>query len=67
MYSYEAFCKRIRDDIRTVDEARNSTINFLIFTKQNGEDGIEVRVHDEDVWLTQKSIEQLLDCSTDNI
>ena len=48
-------------------QIRNSTVDFLVFTKQNGEDGIEVRIHDEDVWLTQKSIAQLFDCSTDNI
>lgn len=48
-------------------QIRNSTTDFLVFTKQNGEDGIEVRVHDEDVWLTQKSMAQLFDCSTDNI
>ena len=39
----------------------------LVFTKHNGEDGIEVRVHDEDVWLTQKSMVQIFDCPTDNI
>lgn len=48
-------------------QIRNSTIDFLVFTKQNSEDGIEVRVHDENVWLTQKSMAQLFDCSTDNI
>ena len=48
-------------------QIRNSTSDFLVFTKQNGEDGIEVRVHDEDVWLTQKSMARLFDCSTDNI
>lgn len=48
-------------------QIRNSTTDFLVFTKQNGEDGIEVRVHDEDVWLTQKSMAQLFECSTDNI
>ena len=26
-----------------------------------------VEIHDEDVWLTQKSMAQLFDCSTDNI
>lgn len=56
---------------KTIDEKnfqiRNSTIDFLVFTKQNSEDGIEVRVHDENVWLTQKSMAQLFDCSTDNI
>ena len=31
---------------------RNSTAEFLIFTQQAGEDGIEVRVADETVWLT---------------
>ncbi len=48
-------------------QIKNSTVDFLVFTKQNGEDGIEVRIHDEDVWLTQKSMAQLFDCSTDNI
>ena len=33
---------------------RNSTAEFLILTRQAGEDGIEVRVKDETVWLTQK-------------
>ncbi len=28
-------------------QIRNSTIDFLVFTKQNSEDGIEVRVQDE--------------------
>ncbi|MEG0649799.1 MAG: cell filamentation protein Fic, partial [Oscillospiraceae bacterium] len=35
-------------------QIRNSTTDFLVFTKQAEEDGIEVRVHDENVWLTQK-------------
>lgn len=48
-------------------QIRNSTADFLVFTKENREDSIEVRVHDEDVWLTQKSMAQLFECSTDNI
>lgn len=40
---------------------RNSTVDFLIFTKQNNEDSIEVRVQDENVWLTQSAISQLFD------
>lgn len=40
---------------------RNSTAEFLIFTSQAGEDGIEVRVEDENVWLTQKLIAKLFD------
>ncbi|MDD2734463.1 MAG: virulence RhuM family protein [Desulfuromonadaceae bacterium] len=35
---------------------RNSTTEFLIFSKQAGENSIEVRVEDETVWLTQKLI-----------
>ena len=48
-------------------QIRNSTADFLIFTKQAGEGGIEVRVFKESVWLTQKGMAQLFDCSTDNI
>lgn len=40
---------------------RNSTAEFLVFTNQAGEDGIEVRVEDENVWLTQKLIARLFD------
>jgi hypothetical protein len=40
---------------------RNSTVDFLVFTRDAGEDGIEVRVQDHDVWLTQKAISQLFD------
>jgi len=40
---------------------RNSTAEFLIFTRQAGEAGIEVRVADETVWLTQKLIGVLFD------
>lgn len=42
-------------------QIRNSTVDFLVFTKDAHEDGIEVRVQDHDVWLTQKSIGQLFD------
>lgn len=48
-------------------QIRNSTTDFLVFTKQSDTDGIEVRVHNESVWLTQKSMAQLFDCSSDNI
>ena len=40
-------------------QIRNSTVDFLVFTRDAGEDGIEVRVQDNDVWLTQKAISQL--------
>jgi len=40
-------------------QIRNSTAEFLIFTGQAGEDGIEVRVEGETVWLTQRLIAEL--------
>ena len=40
---------------------RNSTAEFLIFTNQAGEDGIEVRYQDETIWLTQKLMAELFD------
>lgn len=48
-------------------QIRNSTTEFLIFTNQVKEDGIEVRVQDETIWLSQKLMAVLFDCSTDNI
>ena len=46
---------------------RNSAAEFLIFTNQAKEDGIEVRVQGETIWLSQKLMSALFDCSTDNI
>ncbi len=40
-------------------QIRNSTADFLIFTRQNGEDGIAVRVEDENVWLRVEAIATL--------
>lgn len=40
-------------------QIRNSTVDFLVFTKDAGESGIEVRVQDGDVWLTQKALAEL--------
>lgn len=46
---------------------RNSTAEFLIFTSQVGESSIEVCYEDETVWLTQKMMALLFECSVDNI
>ena len=40
-------------------QIRNSTTDFLIFTRDANEEGIEVRVQNNDVWLTQKAISEL--------
>jgi len=42
-------------------QIRNSTAEFLVFTSQAGENGVEVRVEDETVWLTQKLIAVLFE------
>ncbi|MBF0155388.1 MAG: virulence RhuM family protein [Magnetococcales bacterium] len=40
---------------------RNSTAEFLIFTQQAGEDGIEVRYQNDTIWLSQKLMAELFD------
>jgi hypothetical protein len=37
-------------------QIRNSTTDFLIFTRQNGEDGIAVRIENENVRLTSEAM-----------
>lgn len=46
---------------------RNSTAEFLIFTTQTQEKGIEVRYEDENLWLTQKMMSQLFDVGVPTI
>ena len=46
---------------------RNQTTDFLIFSKEKGGDGIEVRVEDETIWLTQKLMADLFGTTTQNI
>jgi hypothetical protein len=46
---------------------RNSTAEFLIFSYQTGGDGVEVRVQDGTVWLSQKNMGWLFNTSSDNI
>lgn len=48
-------------------QIRNSTAEFLIFTSQSREDSIEVRFENETIWLSQKLMSVLFDCSSDNI
>lgn len=40
---------------------KNNTADFLVFVKNSSEEGIEGRVQDNDVWLTQKAIAELYD------
>ena len=48
-------------------QIRNSTVDFLVFSKQSGGGGIEVRVQDETFWLSQKLMAALFDCTVENI
>ena len=48
-------------------QIRNSTAEFLIFTRQAGEEGIEVRVAEETLWLTQKLMEVLFEVTIPTI
>jgi hypothetical protein len=45
---------------------RNSTIDFLIFTKDSGEN-IQAKFFDDNVWLTQKLIAKLFDVEVPTI
>ena len=46
---------------------RSSAAEFFIFSLQAKEDGIEVRVQNGSIWLSQKLMAILFDCSSDNI
>lgn len=46
---------------------RNSTAEFLIFTSQNEKNSIEVKIYDENIWLTQKFIAELFGKSRNTI
>jgi hypothetical protein len=48
-------------------QIRNSTAEFLIFTTRAGENGIEVRIAEETVWLTQKLIAELFQVTVPTI
>ena len=46
---------------------RSSSVEFLIFERQTHDNGIQVRFENGDLWLTQKAMSELYDCTTDNI
>ena len=48
-------------------QIRNSTAEFLIFTKQNKEKSIEVIVDETSVWLSQKLIAELFGTTRENV
>lgn len=46
---------------------RSTSAEFLIFERQKGEKGIDVRFDDGDLWLTQKAIGELFDTSKQDV
>lgn len=48
-------------------QIRNSTAEFLIFTSQAGEGGIEVRLDEGTIWLSQRLIAELFEVSVPTI
>jgi hypothetical protein len=48
-------------------QIRNSTAEFLTFAYQSKGDGVEVRVQDGTIWLSQKNMGLLFETTTENI
>ncbi len=46
---------------------RNSTAEFLTFAYQTGGDGVEVRVEESTIWLSQKNIGLLFETTPENV
>jgi hypothetical protein len=45
----------------------NSFTEFLLYTTPNGKVKVEIFLHDENIWLTQKLIATLFNCTVDNV
>lgn len=45
----------------------NQQSDIIIYTTDDGQARLQVRIKDETVWLTQKQMAELFQCSTDNI
>ena len=50
-----------------MDNKLNEKNNFIIYTTEDGQVEIEVRLEDENVWLTQNSMAELFDTTKQNI
>ncbi len=47
--------------------SNDSFTKFLLYTTPNGKIEVEIFLHDENIWLTQKLIAKLFHCSVDNV
>ena len=46
---------------------RSNSAEFLVFEMQKKEKGIQVRFEEGDLWLTQKAMGELYNCTSDNV
>ena len=49
------------------NDLTNSQNNIIIYTTDDGQVRIEVRLEDENVWLTQNAMAELFDTTRNNI
>ena len=45
----------------------SNEIRFLLYNSPEGGENVQVLVKDETIWMTQKAISQLFDCTVDNV
>jgi hypothetical protein len=45
----------------------NQQPNIVIYTTEDGQAKLQVKIEDETVWLTQEQMAELFQCSTDNV
>lgn len=53
--------------INAMESLFNSTAEFLTFAYQTGGDGVDMRVQDVTIWLSQKNIGQLFETTPENV
>ena len=49
------------------ENTMNNEFSFLIYKAENKDISVNAIIKDETVWLTQKAMSELFDCSPDNI
>jgi hypothetical protein len=58
-----AMCKKSSQNL----QLRNNTAEFLILSYRTGGDGVDVRVQNSTLWVSQKQMGLLFDTSSDNV
>ena len=50
-----------------MDNELNEQNNFIMYTTDDGQVDIEVKLEDENVWLTQKAMAELFETTKQNV